>query len=183
VRGGRAGSGAERQARRLRTASGKWKVLRGGGGGERRRGVDVGRGPGCGGGCAHGVVLGVVAEALGDDGVAEEEGEVGEDVLAGGGDGARGGELGGALLVGVGHGWLCRWVWLGCLAVRRPAIRLAGKAGASTGGDLLLYHFSVGACGRRRGGRAASPGERSCSRKRCYRLCRTGAVLQSGGLF
>jgi len=67
----------------------------------------------------HGVVLGVVAEALGDDGVAEEEGKVGEDVLAGGGDGARGGELGGALLVDVGHGcfgfWGCwvSWVWLG----------------------------------------------------------------------
>jgi len=40
----------------------------------------------------HGVVLGVVAEALGDDGVAEEEGEVGEDVLLGSGDGARGRE-------------------------------------------------------------------------------------------
>ena len=40
------------------------------------------------------MVLGVVAEALGDDGVAEEEGEVGEDVLLGSGNGARGRERG-----------------------------------------------------------------------------------------
>ena len=40
----------------------------------------------------HGVVLGVVAEALGDDGVAEKEGKVGEDVLLGSGNGARGRE-------------------------------------------------------------------------------------------
>lgn len=57
----------------------------------------------------HGVVLGVVAEALGDDGVAEEEGEVGEDVLAGGGDGARGGVTGSALLVG--HGCVAVFGW------------------------------------------------------------------------
>ena len=85
-------------------------------------------GAGCGGGCAHGLVLGVVAEALGDYGVAEEEGEVGEDVLAGGGDGARGGELGRALLVGGVHGWLCRSVWLGCWSGGRPVIRLAAGA-------------------------------------------------------
>ena len=50
---------------------------------------------------SHGMVLRVVAELLGDDGVAEEEGEVGEHVLTGGRNGAGGGKLFGA--VGVGH--------------------------------------------------------------------------------
>ena len=50
-------------------------------------------GTGVAGRCAHRVLLRVVAEALGHDGVAEEEGEVGEDIVARGGDGAGGGQL------------------------------------------------------------------------------------------
>ena len=50
--------------------------------------------------CAHGVVLRVVAKTLRNNRVAEEEGEVGEDVLAGGSDGARSGNRGGASAVG-----------------------------------------------------------------------------------
>lgn len=53
--------------------------------------------------CAHGVVLRVVAKTLRNNGVAEEEGEVGEDVLAGGSDGARSGTRGGASAVGTGR--------------------------------------------------------------------------------
>ena len=43
--------------------------------------------------CSHGVVLRVVAELLGDDGVAEEEVKVGEHIIAGGRDGAGSREL------------------------------------------------------------------------------------------
>ena len=46
------------------------------------------------------MLLRVVAELLGDDGVAEEEGEVGEHVLTGGRDGAGGGKLFRAVDVG-----------------------------------------------------------------------------------
>lgn len=56
------------------------------------------------------MVFRVVAEALRDDGIAEEEGKVGEHVLAGRCDGAWGGELPRALLVGGQHGCLCRVV-------------------------------------------------------------------------
>jgi len=45
------------------------------------------------------MVFRVVAELLGDGGVAKEEGEVGENVLTGGRDGTRSGELPGTLLV------------------------------------------------------------------------------------
>lgn len=68
--------------------------------------------------CSHGVVLRVVAEALGDGGVAEEEGEVGEDILARGRDGARRGELAGAVYgCLLGHG--CEFLRDGVWSVRR----------------------------------------------------------------
>ena len=52
---------------------------------------------------SHCVVLRVVAELLGDDRIAKEEGEVREHVLTGGRDGAGGRELPGAVHVGSSH--------------------------------------------------------------------------------
>ena len=60
------------------------------------QGGHLGRFQGC---CSHGVVLRVVAEALRDNGVAEEEGKVREHVFAGRGDGAGSRELPSALLI------------------------------------------------------------------------------------
>ena len=82
------------------TASGKWKVLCAqGDSGQSTPGRANPRPPLVRPRCPHGVVLGIVAEALGDGGGAEEEGKIGEHVLAGGRDGARRGELARALSV------------------------------------------------------------------------------------
>lgn len=82
------------------TASGKWKVLRARrAGGERLPDAGALRARAKLSPRLHGVVLAVVAEALGHDRVAEEEGQVRENVLARGRDGAGRGELLGAFFV------------------------------------------------------------------------------------
>jgi hypothetical protein len=141
------GGGAALQARRLRTASGKWKVLRGGGGGERRRAVGVGRG------CGPRWRVRTWRGARSSRGGAR--GRRGRRRRRRGWRGRPRGR--GRWCAGRGAGpraagrafeerpWLCRWVRLGCWSGGRAAIRLAGKAGASIGGDLVLYHFLVGA--------------------------------------
>lgn len=57
--------------------------------------------------CLHGMVLRVVAELLRDDGIAEKEGEVGENVFARGRNGAGSRELRGTILVGLGCHVFC----------------------------------------------------------------------------
>ena len=74
------------------TASGKWQVLRARSV-QGQRATSIAHLPRFKPSNPHGVVLRVVAQALGDDGIAEEEGEVGEDVLARGRDGAGRGEF------------------------------------------------------------------------------------------
>ena len=96
--------------------------------------------------CLHGVVLRVVAELLRDGGVAEEEGEVGENVLTGGRNGTGSGEVPGTLLVlGLHLCWLVVTEGVLCVLLFggsfRPTARLAGVCPSLTSewnGDHIL---------------------------------------------
>ena len=85
----------------------------------------------------HRVVLRVVAELLRDGGIAEEEGEVGENVLTGGRNGAGSGEVPGTLLI-LGLHLFCLVVTGGLFCVLlfggsfRPTARLASVCPALT---------------------------------------------------
>ena len=102
------------------------------------------------------MVLRVVAELLRDGGIAEEEGEVGENVLTGGRNGTGSGEVPGTLLVlGLHLCWLVVTEGVLCVLLFgrsfRPTARLAGVCPALTSdwdGDHILDSGELEKVGR-----------------------------------